>query len=499
MIPATVSAIESASVFLRLLSSATQSYRLYPPAHPDRTSATAELVVEATRLHDQLGGDPTLFRSRHRFYLGRTLLAWESLTLLKLADAFESANIESIELRSSLSEGDIDVLVRALTGEAQAQEQLDGLAIHYVDPNVQQQADSYMTELLNNYAVGLELLRQTGARLLAGEPGDMEATRQVAERFADQISFDPAQALLLTTVKSHDEYTYHHMINVCILSLGLGHAIGLEREALLNLGIGALLHDVGKVKVPQEILQTEGPLDEEQWRLIQRHPVDGTGLILFTSRDLYHPAATVVLEHHAAYDASGYPSLRGRRQPTLAARLVSVADCFDAVTSARPYRKAEERRQALSLLQAGAGKGFDPRVVRAFVRMMGLFPIGSMVELETGEVGIVVRNHEKMLAHPVVKQLLDRNGSPCDPEEIDLSQHAPDGGFRWRVRRTVDPRDLGIDMLQLLSSNELETMPIRQETGPGLVHEPSPGEEPPPGWVEAHPDPSELHIDADAS
>ena len=499
MIPASVAAIESASVFLRGLSSATQSYRLYPPGHPDRKTAAFELVEEAGVMRERLGTDPSLFRSRHRFYLGRTLLAWESLTLLKLADAFEAAGIESIELRPSLSEGDIDSLVRALTREADPPDDLDGLVINLVDPNSRSEGDSYMTELLNNYAVGLELLRQTGARLLAGEPGDMEGARNIAEKFADQIALDPAQALLLTTVKSHDEYTYHHMINVCILSLALGHAVGLEREALLNLGIGALLHDVGKVKVPQEILQTEGPLNEEQWRLIQRHPVDGTGLILFTSRDLYHPAATVVLEHHAAYDTTGYPALRGRRQPTLAARLVAVADCFDAVTSARPYRKAEERRQALALLQAGAGKGFDPRVVRAFVRIMGLFPIGSMVELESGEIGIVVRNHEKMLAHPIIKQLLDRGGSPSEPNEFDLSERSWDGNFRWQVARTVDPRDLGIDMLQLLSSNELETMPLHQETGPGLVHEPAPGEAPPPGWVEAHPDHSELQLDAGAS
>jgi HD-GYP domain-containing protein (c-di-GMP phosphodiesterase class II) len=498
MIPASVAAIESAGVFLRGLSSATQSYRLYPPGHPDRRTAATELVEEALRMRDRLGADPSLFRSRHRFYLGRTLLAWESLTLLKLADAFESAGIESIDIRPSLSERDIDALVAALTGESQPPEDLDGLVINMVDPDARPDTDNYMTELLNNYAMGLELLRETGARLLAGEPGDMDATSQIAARFADQISFDPAQALLLTTVKSHDEYTYHHMINVCILSLALGNAVGLDRESLLNLGIGALLHDVGKVKVPQEILQTEGPLNEEQWRLIQRHPVDGTGLILFTSRDLYHPAATVVLEHHAAYDTSGYPSLRGRRQPTLGSRLVSVADCFDAVTSARPYRKAEERRQALALLQAGAGKGFDPRVVRAFVRMMGLFPIGSLVELETGEVGIVVRNHEKMLAHPIVKQLFDKAGNPSEPNEIDMSERGSDGGFRWRVTRTLDPRDLGIDMLQMLSSNELDTMPIHQHTGPGLMHEPSPGEEPPPGWVEAHPEPGSLEIDAGA-
>lgn len=487
MKPASAAAIDRAGGFLRALSSATQTYSLYPVGHPDRRTQIAELVAATDKLRGASSSVPVLFRSRHRFYVARTMLAWESLTLLRLASAFEGAGIESLELPRTVGESELDALARVLIGEPHTQDELAHLAINDSGGAFPSAEVSEMTELLSSYAMGLEFLRGTASRLLTGQLGDMEETRRITERFADHIADDPAQALLLTTVKSHDEYTYHHMINVCVLSLALGHAIGLGREQTINLGIGALLHDVGKVKVPREILQQAGPLDEEQWRIVQHHPVDGTGLILQTSRDLYHPAATVVLEHHAAYDASGYPTLRGRRQPTLLSRVVAVADCFDAVTSERPYRQPEERRQALALLQAGAGKGFDPRVVRAFVRMMGLYPIGTLAELSTGEVGVVVRNHERLLAHPTLKLILDRTGSPCEPEERDLSERIGDGDYRWNVLRTIDARELDIDMLSLLASGELETTGGRPEAGPGLVHEPSHGETPPPGYVEARP------------
>jgi hypothetical protein len=271
------------------------------------------------------------------------------------------------------------------------------------------------------------------------------------------------------------------MVNVCILSLALARALGLSHDHALALGIGGLLHDVGKVKVPADVLQHDGALDEEQWRLIQRHPVDGAGLVLITSRNAYHPAVATVLEHHAAYDGSGYPTLSGRRSPSLPARIVSVADCFDALTSKRSYRKAEERRQALSLLQAGAGRAFDPRVVRTFVRMVGIFPVGSLVRLSSGEVAVVVRNHERLLARPVVRLVLDVHGTDAGGEELDLAE---DGAART-VTGSVDPLEVGVDMLSLLASNRFD-VPPPEDTGPGLVHEPAPTEEPPEGYVDAH-------------
>jgi HD-GYP domain-containing protein (c-di-GMP phosphodiesterase class II) len=474
---------------LRSMSSGRQAYALYPSGHPKRLEASRALLDLVRRLREERAADPVLFATDGNFYLGPTLLAWETLTLYGLAHAFAEAGVQSLEFLPDPSEADMDTLFRLLSGEPDARAELRAVSVNRAGPGTPPpMSEATMTELLQGYAAGLDLLRQTAARLLAGRPADMDATVRLTEHIADLIASDPGQALLLTTVKSYDEYTYHHMVNVCILSLGLARALGLSREHTIALGIGGLLHDVGKVKVPADILQHDGALDEEQWRIIQRHPVDGAGLVLITSRNAYHPAVATVLEHHAAYDGSGYPTLSGRRSPSLPARIVAVADCFDAVTSKRSYRKPEERRQALSLLQAGAGRSFDPRVVRTFVRMVGIFPVGSLVRLSSGEVALVVRNHERLLARPTVRLILDARGSEADGEEADLAEADADGRFLRTVTGSVDPLEVGIDMLSLLASSRFD-VPPPQDVGPGLVHEPAPTETPPEGYVEAH------HID----
>jgi len=479
--------IQAVRALLRAMSSARLVYALYPVAHPKRVDATVELRDLALRLREEATGDPVVFVSGRNFYFGPMLLAWESLTLYRLAEALDEAGVQSLELQPTPTERDMDGLVRLLVGESTST-QLGAVAVNRAGPTTAADAiASGLGELLRSYAVGLDLLRETAARLLAGRPADLDATVRLTGHLADLIAADPAQALLLTTVKSYDEYTFHHMVNVCILVLAVARAIGLSQDEAVVLGIGGLLHDVGKVKVPQDVLTYDGALDEEQWRLIQRHPVDGAGLVLITSRNAYHPAVATVLEHHAAYDGSGYPALSGRRVPALSSRIVTVADCFDAMTSKRSYRKPEERRQALNLLQAGAGRSFDPRVVRTFVRLMGVFPIGSLVQLTTGEVAAVVRNHERLLARPTVRLLLDAGGNECEPQERDLAEQDRDGEFRWSVRRSVDPVEVGIDMLSLLASGRLG-VPAPPEAGPGLIHEPAPGEVPPPGYVEAHAD-----------
>jgi len=482
---------------LRAMSSGRQVYTLYPGGHPNRALAARELRDHVLALRAERASDPVVFVTDGNFYLGPTLLAWESLTLYRLAQSFAEAGVQSLEFLPGPNEADADGLLRLLSGEPEAREGLVAIGVNRAGPGTPAGIpEGSLTELLQSYAAGLDLLRQTAARLLSGRPGDMDATVRLTEHLADLIAADPAQALLLTTVKSYDEYTYHHMVNVCCLSLALARALGLSRDQAVALGIGGLLHDVGKVNVPAEILQHDGALDEEQWRLIQRHPVDGAGLVLTTSRNAYHPAVATVLEHHSAYDGSGYPTLSGHRSPSLPARIVAVADCFDAVTSKRAYRKPEERRQALSLLQAGAGRAFDPRVVRTFVRMVGIFPVGSLVQLSTGEVAVVVRNHEELLARPIVRLVLDANGDTAEPAEIDLAQGGPDAEPRHTVQRSVDPAEVGIDMLSLLASGRFD-VPLPSDTGPGLVHEPSPGEAPPEGYVEAHEEAGELDLPFD--
>ncbi len=475
--------IRTVRELLRALSSARQVYALYPGGHPKRAEATRDLRALVLGLREAKAGDPVLFVSNANFYLGPTLLAWESLTHHRLAASLTDAGVASLEFLPNPSEDDMDALVRMLVGDAAARADLTSVAVNRAGTGFPEDRWGF-AELLQSYAAGLELLRQTAARLLAGQPADMNETVTLTEHLADLIAADPAQVLLLTTVKSYDEYTYHHMVNVCILTLAIARAIGLAHDQAIALGIGGLLHDVGKVKVPQEVLRHDGVLDEEQWRMIQRHPVDGAGLVVVATRDPYHTAVAAILEHHVAFDASGYPGLSGRRGPSPSARVVAVADTFDAVTSKRPYRRAEERRQALSLLQTGAGRAYDPRVVRTFIRLMGLFPVGSFVRLAGGEVGVVVRNHEHLLARPVVRLILDARGNQCDPEELDLSEQR-NGSFRWTVSKSIDPAEVGVDVLSLLASGRLD-VPPPAESGRGLVHEPSPVEMPPPGYVDTH-------------
>jgi HD-GYP domain-containing protein (c-di-GMP phosphodiesterase class II) len=469
------------------LSSSLQTYGLYPAGHPSRQEGIREATAAARGLIDALDEMPVLFVARRSLYLGSTLLARESLTLAGLVDAFSTAGIEALELLPEIGEGDLDTLVLILTGERRPDTEMDGIVANRVRPDVDDSDPRRMSDLLGTYAVGLEHLRQVAAAATADRPVDLEGSMRVVEQLADGITEDPMQALLVTTVKSFDEYTYYHMLNVCTLSLALGYAVGLSREQLLLLGLGALMHDLGKVKIPQDVLRHPGQLNEEQWRLIQRHPVDGAGLIFITSGEVLHPAASIVLEHHAAFNLDGYPHLSGRPHPSVPARLASVADVFDAITTNRSYRQAEDRSQAMEVLQSAAGSGFDPNMVSVFSRLVGRVPVGSLVSLSTGAVGLVVRSSEKEASRPVVQLVLDAERHATEPEEIDLSDRASDGSFLVRIERTEDAGDLGLDMAEVLRGGAAEPEAIEDEgVEPGLVHEPGPGEQPPPGYVDTH-------------
>ncbi|MBW3661953.1 MAG: HD-GYP domain-containing protein [Actinobacteria bacterium] len=486
-----LAALKAVRPLLRALSSARQTFALYPGGHPERTAVVRQLRDHMRKLLDSVD-EPVLFVARRSLYLGPTLLARESLASADLVKRFEDAGIFAVEILPGVDEDDVLALIQMLEGDRPADQLHGGLRINRVKPTLDVVAEQQLQlqELRALYGEGLEVLRQAAVRVASGDAVDLGTAVSLVERLADEVVRDPTNALLLTTVKSYDEYTYYHMINVCMLSVALGNAVGLHREQVVALGIGGLLHDVGKVNVPSEILTHVGKLDEEQWRLIQRHPIEGAGLLFSTTEGLYHPAAAVVLEHHAAYDLKGYPSLTGRPHPSIPARLVSVADCFDAVTSKRAYRAAAGRQQALSILESAAGKGFDPRMVNVFIGVLGVFPIGSLVRLDSGEVALVVDYvDDHHTARPRVRPVLDAGGNAVVGEDRDLTATRPDGTYLWNVTGTVDPGELGFDVVEFLSTGDLDAaFATTDETPQGLVHEPSPGESVPEGYVDTHRD-----------
>ena len=495
--------IDPARKFIRALSAAHQTYILYPPGHPDRRAAVLGCVEHARELVSASTDVPVIFVARRAFYFGSTLLAREALTFTRLVNVLENAEIEAVEFLTGIGEVDIDGLLNVMLGEAAPEPELSGITINRVKPRLgpEDEQELYISRLLRTYAGGLELLRQTGGSVAAGEGLDIDSATSLVEQVATQVVSDPAQALLVTTVKSYDDYLYYHMTNVCLLSVALGFALGLKREQVVVLGVGGLLHDIGKVLVPRDVLNHPGALNEEQWRLIQRHPVDGAGLLFATTHDLLHPASGIVLEHHSSFDLSGYPSLSARDHPTLPARIVSVTDCFDAITTKRSYREADDRSRALNVLNAGSSTGWDPRIVRAFTRMLGVLPIGTAVRLGTGESAIVIARRENAM-RPLVRIVLDGTGTPIQPEDRDLSTFDEDAK-EGLVVATLDPPNVGIDMATLLFTGKVEEMSVPEDAEPGLVHEPAYGESPPPGYSDEHaheePEAEEIGLDPDVA
>ncbi|HUH06509.1 MAG TPA: HD domain-containing phosphohydrolase [Egibacteraceae bacterium] len=484
--------VRGAGALARELALGLQAVSLYPPGHPTRSELGAQLLPHVRTLRDASSPrDPTLFVAHGSFYVDTTLLVRESLSLGRLAEAFVNAGVESVTFGPGMDAADLEELVDVLCADRPRPNSIGGLRLNAVRPSVQSDQHEWherLAQLRSAYAAGVDVLREASARATAGEPIALEAPTAVVEQLASQVAHDPGYGVLLSAVKSYDEYTYFHMVNVCLMSVAMGQLIGLHHQQVLVLGLGGLLHDIGKVHVPVDVLNSPGRLDEEQWRLIQRHPVDGAGLLFSTGEGIYHPAASIVLEHHAAYDAgSGYPHLHDH-PPAVPSRLVAVADCYDAVTSKRSYRDPLDRGQALNVIGAGAGQGLDPDAVKVFARLLGRYPVGSLVSLSSGEVGLVVRQHEHVPDRPTVLLLLDSTGAPAEVSERDLSANG------CSVTGTVDPQEAGIDLTRFIVSGQLHSAGEAPESG-GLVHEPSPGEPTPDGYVDTHRDAEHLHLE----
>jgi len=226
----------------------------------------------------------------------------------------------------------------------------------------------------------------------------------------------------LQDIRSMDDYTFGHSVNVCILALITGIALGLKRSQLYHLGLGALMHDIGKLSIPIEILNKNGRLTREEYAIVREHPEKGFD-VLRCQEDVSLVSAHIALEHHEKYNGSGYPnSLRGK-DIHLFARIVGVVDVFDALTADRIYRKAYQPNEAYELLAASGGGDFDFQVVDAFLRHVAAYPLGTWVEISTGEIGVVVGNSPGFSTRPTVRIVYDSEGEPLPvPFDLELAR-----------------------------------------------------------------------------
>ena len=301
------------------------------------------------------------------------------------------------------------------------------------------------------YAQTVAVAREAMTGLRMGRGVSLRPVKRAVQSIVDQVLTNEASIVGLTTLRDYDEYTFTHCVNVCIFSVALGKKLGFDKHQLYELGLGALLHDVGKVRMRVELINKAGPLTAEEFDELKEHPAEGL-LSMFGMRGLAElplRAMLVAYEHHMKIDQTGYPRSVRRRDPTLFSRIVAVADGFDAATTKRSYQAQPwPPDRVLREMRDNPGRGFDPLVVKAFISMTGIYPVGSVVILDSFELAVVTApnpNPEK-LHQPIVKVIYDQLGIPVSPPRtLDLSELDPATGKPARaIIKTTDPDRYGI-------------------------------------------------------
>jgi putative nucleotidyltransferase with HDIG domain len=282
-----------------------------------------------------------------------------------------------------------------------------------------------------------------------GQP-DVTAAKSMVDGLAQAMSQNRTALLALTALKEYDNYTFTHMVNVSLLTMGQARALGIDGPLLREFGLSALMHDIGKTRTPLVVLNKPGKLTDAEFTIMKRHTVDGAE-ILRQTRDIPTLAPVVAFEHHLRLDGSGYPA--GVSRPTLnvGTMLCSIADVYDAMRSQRAYQKAFPSDRILEVMKRSDGQQFDQNLVRRFTQLVGIYPVGNLVLLNTGETAVVVKIYAPDPHRPQVRVIIDGEKKRLDaPYDVNLWDGAANEGAPSSVAAPIDPAQLGIDPLTFL-------------------------------------------------
>jgi HD-GYP domain-containing protein (c-di-GMP phosphodiesterase class II) len=286
-----------------------------------------------------------------------------------------------------------------------------------------------------------------------GKSVNARRVKRAVQSIVDQVLNNETSIMGMTALRDYDDYTFTHCVNVCIFAVVLGQKLGLSKLQLYELGLGGLFHDIGKMRIDEEITNKPGALTDEEFEQMQQHTTEGL-LALFNMHgfsEVPFRAMLMAYEHHMKIDLTGYPKNRRLRQPTLFSRIIAVADGFDAATSNRAYQSVPWRPEdALKEMRDNPKRGYDPLLVKALINVTGIFPVGTLLILDTHEMAVVTAPNPdpSKLNQPVVKIIYDPNGVPlADPVTVNLADQQGENGQPQRhVIKTTRAEKYGIDV-----------------------------------------------------
>ncbi|MDZ7833257.1 MAG: HD domain-containing protein [Desulfobacterales bacterium] len=418
-------------------------------------SEKAEIIIEARHERLFVQGEKLLLRQQTAPTIFTLLGIFETLSLYGLKFNFQLPDISYSQAYQFAR-----ILIEAPQQEAPLewmQKYLDQDRFEFVDIINEPQGEGNLTEAQKMelahraYSYAYNTVKEVTRKIRENHAAGVRKAVRVVQDITDLVFIDKSILMGLSTIRDYDDYTYTHSVNVAVNSLCLGHEIGLSRNSLVRLGICGLFHDLGKVDIPIEIINKAGRLNHEEYKKIQQHSLNSVRQILKLEayRELIAQIILPPFEHHLKYDLSGYPAVNWSKPISLFGRIIEISDVYDALTAPRVYRPTTlSPDRALGFMLSKSGKDFDPILLKWFINMMGVYPAGTLVKLNTGQVGLIYKNGDPE-DQPMPKVLVlrkDKSSKQLKTAELlDLNERAESSGkYRHTVEKTYHPAQYGI-------------------------------------------------------
>lgn len=398
------------------------------------------------------------------FYLNDQRIRYSLEYLLNfdfLVREFKKRELGSITVKEKITPGDIKAFVKAFISSPYSDHPFETIEEEISDTTnivldrlkkiaVEESLDPRKM-VKKTYFNAVSYTRGVINKLKSGEKVNIKKAKRIVESMVDQIVEEEQLLFGMTAIKDYDEYTYHHSVNVSILSIALGQRLGLNRKMLTELGMVALFHDIGKMEIPYDVLNKPTNFTDEEWKIIRKHPVWGVKSLLTLKKldMLTIKSAIVAFEHHMNFDLSGYPKVRKDIELDFFSRIVCLADQYDAMTSSRVYSRVPlSPDKALSVMMERAGTQLDPLLFKFFTNMVGVFPIGTLVMLNTKELGLVYESNQIFTSRPRVMIIVDNRSNMVKGPVVDLTEKNEKDQYIRSIVKTMDPNKYKINLAE---------------------------------------------------
>ena len=429
-----------------LLTASIKSVLLYPLAHPAVRQPLQELVG--------LLGE--MMEERHELHLGVVegtffiegcLIVSPNAAVTELVERLTQKGIDAITIYSGVTPDDLfgfaALLANRQTSADTIPAELERKGISNVRLGIEEvvagetagKGEALVPAAI--YRDALKAVRDTMREIDNGRIPSGDWINGVVENMVCVTMEEPTTLLGLAMIKDYDNYTFSHSVNVGILALTLGAFLGLDKDALHEINTAGLLHDIGKTKIDKTILNSPGKLSDTEFKQMKRHAEEGAEIVR-KMKNIPPAVAEAVLGHHIRHDRAGYPEWARGMSFGLYTEIVSVADCYDAITTLRTYQAPTLPREAMEIMQRLGGTSLNAELVRKFEEMMGEYPVGTLVRLDTNEIALVLKPHPMESVEPAVKVLIGPHGETLEtPRLVSLAEQ---NGRRYAsIIAPVDP------------------------------------------------------------